>query len=102
MKVSLEALGTCAHRGVILPGAITRAVVWPHRENTRLAFVWDPTITLVNQRICGDRYRALTRKLFAGEFEMPTPESQRRAPEAAPLPPITGWRLIDNTQRKAA
>lgn len=63
-QLSLRALGTCAHRGVISPRAITRALVWPHRPNAWMSLVWDPTITFINQRVCGNRYRALTAKLF--------------------------------------
>jgi hypothetical protein len=63
-ELSLMALGTCCHWGKIDPSAITRAIVWPHAPNVQLCFVWDPTITLINQQICGDRYRALTARLF--------------------------------------
>lgn len=61
---SLRHLGTCAYRGSVPAAALTRAVVWPHLPNAWLVLIWDPTITLINQRICGDRYRALTARLF--------------------------------------
>jgi hypothetical protein len=68
-QVSLRALGTCAYRGAIPTEAITRAVKWPHvGGNVGLMFVWDPTITLINQRLCGPRYKALTAKLFGDEL----------------------------------
>lgn len=98
-KLSLKHLGTCAHRGVITLDAITRAVVWPHEPNIRLALTWDPTITLANQRYCGDRYRTLTAKLFAGAFDEPQEEGWR---DEWPLPPIHGWHLIDSTQAESA
>lgn len=107
-QFSLRELGTCAHRGAIPAAAITRAVVWPYESNLHLAFVWDPSITLTNQRFCGDRYRALTAKLFAGDFtdsRMLTAEHRLAAamdPALATLPPIEGWRLVDLAQAEAA
>jgi hypothetical protein len=107
-RISLAALGTCCYRGVVPPSAITRAVRWPHIPNARLTFVWDPMISLMNQQIMGNRYRALTRKLFAGEFIDPaavTPEmavAARIDPDAALLPIIEGWQFIDNRTKEAA
>jgi hypothetical protein len=102
-EASLEVLGTCAYAGSIPPQAITRAVAWPHTPNIRLALVWDPTITVMNQRIMGPSYRELTRRLFAAEF---TPLDaypglsldERRAA----LPPIDSWQLFDNRTREVA
>ncbi len=98
---SLEVLGTCAYAGTIPPAAITRVVSWPHRPNMRLMLVWDPTITIINQRICGDRYRALTAKLLAGDFtglDTITPEqhmASRMDPAMVILPAISEWKLIE-------
>ncbi len=72
-QLSLRALGTCCHYGAIPASAITRAVVWSHVTNAWMSLVWDPTITLMNQRVCGDRYRALTAKLF-GDAPLPVHE----------------------------
>lgn len=99
-RLSLRALGTCCHLGRMPPEAITRAVRWPHRPNVRQMLVWDPTITLMNQRIVGDRYRALTRRLMTGSFFVgqPTAESRldaMRDSEMAILPPIEGYELIE-------
>lgn len=63
-RLSLRVLGTCSYHGTILPHAITRIVTWPDKENLGLHFVFDPTITVMNQKICGDMYRALMAKLF--------------------------------------
>lgn len=63
-RYSLTALGTCSHRGTISPHAITRIASWPHIPNVWMAFIWDCSITIINQQILGDRYRALTAKLF--------------------------------------
>jgi len=99
-EASLRYLGTCSHRGIVPARAITRAVRWPHKGNGVLAAVWDPTITLVNQQIMGDKYKALTAKLFAGDFT--TVEEARIGHEtdpwafrdSHPLPEIDGWEII--------
>lgn len=100
---SLKILGTCAYAGPVPPGAITRAVSWPHSPNAHLMFVWDPTITIMNQRFMGDTYRELTRRLFAAEF---TPDSARGElsydERRAALPPVEGWQLVDCRAREAA
>lgn len=108
-RLSLRALGTCCYFDTIPSSSITRIVSWPHEGvNLCLAFVWDPMISLINQRICGDRYRILTRKLFDGDFWQgppPTSEDQRAVsldPERAILPPIEEYCMIDMRQRKAA
>lgn len=64
---SLKYLGTCSYHGTIPVSAITRVVVWPHKPNIRLKFVWDPSITILNQKFMGDQYKALTAKLFGDE-----------------------------------
>jgi hypothetical protein len=104
-RASLDHLGTCAHRDVIPPEAITRAVRWPMRGNGTLMMVWDPTITMLNQRIMGDRYKALTAKLMAGTFTtvdemkrqheaMTVQERFVREHEDPPMPVIEGWEVI--------
>jgi hypothetical protein len=90
---SVEYLGTCSHRGTVPVEAITRVVTYPHRPNVHLHFVWDPTISLLNQAIVGDRYRALMAKLFAGEFTALADAPERPRIEDAILPPIEGWRV---------
>lgn len=100
-EASLKYLGTCSHHGLIPPDAITGAVSWPHRPNIHVAFVWDPSISLVNQKIMGDRYRVLTRKLMAGEFtsiqelrdihERRLTDSFEEYYRDPPLPVIEGW-----------
>ena len=99
-QASLKHLGTCCHRGVIPASAITRAVIWPHEPNIMMMLVWDPTISVINQKVCGDRYRALTAKLMAGDFtdqKLITAEQQMQSfsdPAAAQLPVIDGWQLV--------
>lgn len=101
-QASLRYLGTCAYRGVIPPEAITRAVVWPHYP--RLKLIWDPTITITNQMVCGPFYTELTRKLMVGEFtdvltltdeeKTELRKASIRNPKNAFLPPIPGWAVI--------
>jgi hypothetical protein len=95
-QASLLHLGTCSHRGVIPPSAITRAVSWPH-PNIGLALIWDCSISLMNRKHVGDRYQKLTRKLFEGEFDeirrtLPCPEHLRAWFNNPPLPAIEGYR----------
>lgn len=106
-RFSIRYLGTCAHRGPIPPEAITRVVTWPDtRANVTVRLAWDLSVSLVNYRWCGPRYRALTRKLFDGEFTDPkllTREElvdlTRRAaldePELTILAPIEGWKVLN-------
>lgn len=97
-ELSLEYLGTCAYHGIVPPGAITRIVTWPYKPNIGLMLVWDLSVSLMNQRVCGDRYRVLTRKLFDGEFNHPPPNAITAQPQRwlddPPLPPIEGWQVI--------
>lgn len=61
---SVDNLGNCAHEGSIPPEAITRVVfVDPARpENKAAVFMaCDPSISILNYRFTGSKYRALTR-----------------------------------------
>lgn len=84
-QASVKYLGTCAHRGTIPVSAITRVVTYPYKANLRMALVWDATITLINQKVCGGWYRTLTAKLFAGEFT-----------QSGDLPPVPAGTSVDN------
>lgn len=93
-QASLAGLGTCSHRGTISPEVITRFVTYPYKSNIQFNFVWDPTITLINQHICGSRYRELTRRLFAGEFTPRETLADLTLEERfVALPPIEGWHV---------
>lgn len=59
-KDSLKGLGTCSHKGVVPPQAITRASAFS-LEGWKLNLCIDPSICLVNFRVCGDRYKAFTK-----------------------------------------
>ena len=95
-KLSLEYLGTCAYHGIVPPGAITRIVTWPHQPNIKLMLTWDLSVSLAHQRVCGNRYRVLTRKLFDGEFSHSPSVEAVKTPhwlDDPPLPPIEGWQV---------
>lgn len=63
-KDSLEALGTVAHLGAIPPDQITKVALFD-ASNAPMAWkAMDPTITLLNYKICGGQYRALTQWLL--------------------------------------
>lgn len=70
-EASLNGLGTCAHYGTIPPRAITRYVTFDLRKNPHLAFIIDPTITLMNYKLLAGRYRMYTARLFGDEIVAP-------------------------------
>lgn len=65
---TLEALGTCAYKGVIPVTAFTRIAEVNTNGNRGMWSTWDPTISLINHMICGKRYQALTRWLMGDEI----------------------------------
>lgn len=67
---SLDAIGNCTHWGSIHPGAISRCVVIHNYHLPSFTAAFDPTITIVNFMIMGERYVEM-QKLFLGrEFNM--------------------------------
>jgi hypothetical protein len=63
---SLKLIGNCAYKGVIPPSAITRVVL---NDRTNRMMEWaamDPTITTINYRFYGAKYRLLL-KWYLGE-----------------------------------
>lgn len=93
-QLSLKALGTCAYLGTVPATAITRAVSWPCKGNSWLRFVWDPSIVLANQQICGPRYKALTAKLFGDSVEQTLDEFDARAVDSFKPERIAGLQII--------
>lgn len=64
-SASLDGLGTCAHRGTVMPTAFTRlALIDPRRSPAMALRALDPSISLLNYRLCGAAYRAITRWAF--------------------------------------
>jgi hypothetical protein len=99
---SLRHLGTASHHGTVSPDAIVRTVSWPHAPNAWLALVWDPTITILNQRFCGDRYRALTARLFGDPVPADLSDWDRRSVESFDPTTIVGLERRDLRTRVAA
>lgn len=65
MENALENLGTVRHNGPIPASKITRIARVPAKEHVRLVLTeCDPTITIMNYRIMGERYRAFQQSLF--------------------------------------
>lgn len=65
---SIEGLGNCAYLGAIPASAVTRVCVFDPRANPMVAMAClDPIISLMNYRIVGDKYRALTALMFASD-----------------------------------
>jgi hypothetical protein len=97
-EASLTHLGTCSHRGEIPVSAITRAITWPHKPNAWMPFLIDPTISLINQQICGDRYREITRNMLPDEFtsdeELASQTAEARFFNPL-LPVIKDWQVIN-------
>jgi hypothetical protein len=65
-KLSLERLGNVCFKGTVPARAITRVVLFEPKKNPAMAAdSLNPTITLANYKFCGERYRAITRCLWA-------------------------------------
>ncbi len=83
---SLKAMGNCCFRGRIPPELITRYAVidWRRRPWLWLA-VADPSISVMNYRLCGRYYRQLTAWLFGDRKTLPEVQRARQMadPEAA-------------------
>lgn len=65
-EASLTIIGNCAYKGIIPPSAITR-VVLNKRTNPKMEWqAIDPTITTINYKFYGGKYRTLT-QWYMGE-----------------------------------
>lgn len=65
---SLEGLGNCAYQGSIPPEAITRVTVYDPKSNPTMTLAaLDPLIIIINFRICGAKYKEITRWLAGYE-----------------------------------
>lgn len=67
-QLSLEHLGNCCHMGAIPLEAVSRYAVLPDIVDW-VAFS-DPTITLMNFRVMGDYYKALSAMVFGDEVKL--------------------------------
>ena len=70
-KLSVEKMGTCCYKGMVSPSAITRATTFDGEGRADILMaVADPTITILNYRFCGTRYRAITRWLVGYDIDV--------------------------------
>lgn len=64
-KDSVDGLGNCACYGAVPVECITRIVLYdPNKNRTMSMFASDPTISLINYSIMGQKYRAFTDWMF--------------------------------------
>lgn len=67
-SISLEALGTCGHRGIIQPSQLRRVVTVKAEQVIGLVLgAFDPVISLLNYKLLGARYRQGVRWFFGDE-----------------------------------
>lgn len=66
--VSLKALGTCCHFGIIPISAVTRVATVDLAANVALRWACDPTISLMNYQFMAGYYRQLNRHIFGDEI----------------------------------
>ncbi len=67
-RESLQALGTCAYAGVIPAKAITRIALYQPTDNPQMAMAaLDPSISVLNWKLCAGKYRLLTRWYIGDE-----------------------------------
>jgi len=70
-KSSLAALGTVGYRGTVPCAAIRRVCLVDMKQRRDVVMgCADPCITLLNHRICGNKYKNLTRWLFGEEISL--------------------------------
>lgn len=73
-QMSLDSMGTCAHRGTIMPNAITRVVGFTPKQMLHFSMaVMDPSISPINYKFCGKKYRALTKWLMGYDLGVDRP-----------------------------
>jgi hypothetical protein len=65
MMLSLEGLGNCSHKGVISGRAVSRYCLIDCVKRSDLSIMsLDPSISLMNYRFCGEKYRSVISWLF--------------------------------------
>lgn len=67
---SILGLGNCAYQGEIPTSAITRVTTFDPKENKFVANDMDPTISMMNYKFMGDKYRAATKWLIGRKITM--------------------------------
>ena len=67
LQESLDNLGTCCYMGEVPIEAITRYALINQKKNAQLlSIAMQPTITVINYKICGNYYQNLTQHIFDG------------------------------------
>lgn len=67
-RMSLEGLGTIAHRGLIPSARIHKIAVWHPTWNPLVAALFDPTISLLNRMLCSKKYENLTKWIMGEDY----------------------------------
>lgn len=68
---SIENMGTCGYMGEVSLKVFTKVVMYKPVSNKVITYAAiDPTITIMNHRYCGNRYRALTRWFMGGNMSL--------------------------------
>jgi hypothetical protein len=68
--MSVDGLGTVCYKGSIPPNAITRISAYSADDNhDALHMALDPAIAIMNYKIMGDKYKALTRFFMGDEIK---------------------------------
>lgn len=73
-KISMQVMGTCAHWGPIPLSAVTRIAWYGEEEDLDLAVkiaALDPSITPINYRLVGEKYKLMVQWLFDGPDALP-------------------------------
>lgn len=76
-KESVDGLGNCGYMGTIPPAAITRYAVISHERIAELVMSgMDPSISLLNYKLVGDKYRNWIKWAFGDPLDGLTEEAQ--------------------------
>lgn len=99
---SIEALGSCAHLGVIRPDAITRMALIDQSEAAPLLMdASQASITMMNYRVVGHRYRCLLADVFGEPHPEPRNDIQRALGPTVVWPGQRGITVLQNTPAPA-
>ena len=76
-RLSVEKLGTCCFKGTVPTSAVTRLATWRPGETPHLSFMsLDPTISVMNYRFVGNKYRGVLKWLFGDDLGEDAPVEQ--------------------------
>lgn len=63
-KDSVNGLGNAAYKGTVPPRAITRLCTVDLSKQKNMILICDPSVSIINYRFCGERYRSIMPWLF--------------------------------------